>query len=505
MQNDYSLEMLNIDKRFGGIHALKNFTFRCYAGEVHVLMGENGAGKSTLLNILGGIYKADSGEIRIKGRKVEINNPIDARNEGISIIHQELSMCRNMTVAENIYRGVEPTKKMFYFVDYDKMYRDAQELLDRIGLNIDPYAVVGTLSIAQQQMVEIASAVSKNSDIVIMDEPTASLTDKEVSALFRVIRDLKKQNKTIIYVSHRMNETFAIGDRVTIMRDGTYIGTKLVGETTADELISMMVGRKIADAYGVRKITGSDEIVMQVKGFTNKKLKNVSFDLSRGEILGFSGLVGAGRTELARAIFGLDKISSGELYLDGKKVEIKSPSDAIGNKIGLIPEDRRGAGLVLSNTIAFNLTLTVLDQFIRGIRVDGKKEEGIVNRFKDILSIKTTGPSQICRELSGGNQQKVVISKWMATEPKYLIMDEPTRGIDVGAKKEIYDLMNELASRGISIIFISSDLPEIINLSHRVVVMCDGEVTKIFDVREEELTQEKIMRYAIGGMKSAVK
>jgi len=409
-----------------------------------------------------------------------------------------------MTVAENIYRGVEPTKGIFHFVDYKKMYQDAEQLLEEMGLNINPYALVGKLSIAQQQMVEIASAVSKDSQIVIMDEPTASLTDKEVKSLFNVIRELKKKNKTIIYVSHRMDETFTIGDRVTVMRDGTYIDTKNICETTADELVSLMVGRQISSAYGERHITGSDEVVLQVKGYTNKKLKNVSFELRRGEILGISGLVGSGRTELARAIFGLDKISSGEIYIENKKVEIKSPQDAIKNRMGFIPEDRRGAGLILSDSIAFNLTLTVLEKFIRGIHVDRKKELSIVDKYINTLDIKTTGPSQLCRELSGGNQQKVVISKWMATEPKYLIMDEPTRGIDVGAKKEIYDLMNRLAAEGISIIFISSDLPEIINLSHRVIVMNNGEITKVIDARETELTQEEIMKYSIGGMKSAV-
>lgn len=492
------LEMINIDKRFGGIHALRGFNFSCAAGEVHVLMGENGAGKSTLLNILGGIYQSDGGEIRINGKAVQITNPIVARDNGIAIIHQELSVCKNMTVAENVFRGAFPVKPPFSFVDYPRMIQDTQDLIDAARLNLDPEAKVGRLSIAQQQMVEIASAISKNANIVVMDEPTASLTRHEVESLFEIIENLIQENRTVIYVSHRMEETFRIGDRVTVMRDGTYVGTKRTDETTTDELVAMMVGRDIRDAYGTRTFTGTKEKALEVRNFSNAKLKNVSFDLYKGEILGFSGLVGAGRTELARAIFGLDPRTEGTIKVDGKRAVINTPSDAIRYRIGLVPEDRKGAGLVLNQSISFNLTIGVLKSFIHGIRVDSNQENAIVDRYRNILSIKSSGPDQKCKELSGGNQQKVVLSKWMATDPEILILDEPTRGIDVGAKKEIYDLINRLSAQGLAILFISSDLPEIIHLSHRVMIMCDGEIVKEIDAEQEELTQIKIMNYAIG-------
>jgi len=403
-----------------------------------------------------------------------------------------------MTIAENIYRGQEFTKKPFGFVDFDRMNRQAQELLDRLNMDLSAVAYVSELSIAQQQMVEIAGALSKNAKIVVMDEPTASLTEREIKALFETIANLKADGVTIVYVSHRMNETFEIGDRVTVMRDGQFIGTRNVSETNANELVEMMVGRSVDMIFGKeRPIPG--EVVMEVRNFNNSKLKDVSFELRKGEVLGFSGLVGAGRTELAHAIFGLDPLDSGELLIEGEPVTIKRPKDAIEKGIGLVPEDRKGAGLVLMNTFAFNLTLTVLSKFIKGINVDHKKEWEIIDNYKDRLSIRASGPEQVCANLSGGNQQKVVISKWLATESKYLILDEPTRGVDVGAKSEIYDLINALANEGISIIFISSDLPEIVNLSSRVVVMREGRITGVLDARTDEITQVSIMRYATGG------
>ena len=500
-ENDLVLQMINIDKRFYGVHALRNFSLDCVRGEVHVLMGENGAGKSTLLNILGGIYQADSGEILLKGNPVTISNPLVAASLGVTVIHQELNLCKNMTIAENIYRGQEPLKPPFRFVDFDRMNRQSQEILDRMNMDLNATTYVGELSIAQQQMVEVACALSKEASIVVMDEPTASLTEREIVALFRTIATLKERGVTIIYVSHRMNETFEIGDRVTVIRDGQYIATKDVKDTNPNELVEMMVGRPIDMTFThERPIPG--DVVMEVKNYSNKKLKNVSFDLRRGEILGFSGLVGAGRTELARAIFGLDPIDSGELIIEGNEVQIKHPIDAISNRIGLVPEDRKGAGLVLLNTVAFNLTLTVLDRFIRGISVDRDKEQEIINNYKDRLSIRMSGPDQVCANLSGGNQQKVVISKWLATESKYLILDEPTRGVDVGAKTEIYELMNTLTKEGISIIFISSDLPEIVNLSSRVVVMREGQIAGVLDARTDEISQVNIMRYATGGIVS---
>ncbi|MCI8550978.1 MAG: sugar ABC transporter ATP-binding protein [Lachnospiraceae bacterium] len=488
--------MSNIDKRFGGVHALKNVSFNLRKGEVHILMGENGAGKSTLMKILDGLYKADEGTVEIDGQQVVVDSPLHARELGVSMIHQELSMCENMTIAENIFRGEE--MGTYGFVNFKQMYQQAQQILDDMNLNLNAHTKVGDLSIAQQQMVEIAGAVSHNAKIVIMDEPTSSLTEVEIVELFKIVANLKAAGTGIIYISHRMNETFEIGDRITIMRDGTYIDTLNVAETTEDEIIEMMVGRAIAEVYEGERAEGG-EVVLDVQNFTNEKLKNCSFQLRRGEILGFSGLVGAGRTELMRAIFALDKLESGTMTLFGKQVSFKTVQDAIDAGIGMVPEDRRGCGLVLGHSVGTNLTITVLKKFIKGIRVNKKKENEIIEEYRKKLSIKTSGPEQACGNLSGGNQQKVVISKWLASEPKILILDEPTRGIDVGAKHEIYQLMRKLASEGVSIMFISSDLPEIINMSSRVVVMHEGEIATVLDGAEEEFTQVKIMRYATGG------
>lgn len=492
------LKMNNISKSFSGVPALQNFSIECYSGEVHVLMGENGAGKSTLLKILTGNYLADSGEIIIDGKPINIRNTADAIQHGIAMIYQEIHLCQGMSIAENIFRGRELKKGLF--VDFAEMERQAQVLLDSLDMDIQSSAMVSELTIAQQQMVEIAGALSQNARILILDEATASLTDKEVQALFRTIRELTAKGVAIIYVSHRMNETFEIGNRVTILRDGQYIATRMVKDTTEDELIELMVGRPLEKLFDHNKPVGG-ETVLEVKHFCNKKLQDVSISLRKGEILGFSGLVGAGRTELARAIFGLDPIDSGELVLEGQPVHIKNPQDAIDHHIALVPEDRKNAGLVLMNSVGFNLTLTVLKEFIRGPFVNEKKENEIIEQYRNSLSIKMASVEQEAGSLSGGNQQKIVISKWLATKPKYLIMDEPTRGIDVGAKAEIYDLMFRLAREGMSILLISSDLPEIINLSSRVVVMHEGSVAAVLDPHEEELTQVKIMNYATGRVK----
>ena len=492
------LKMSNISKSFSGVPALQNFSIECYSGEVHVLMGENGAGKSTLLKILTGNYLADSGEIIIDGKPINIRNTANAIQHGIAMIYQEIHLCQGMSIAENIFRGRELKKGLF--VDFAEMERQAQVLLDSLDMDIQSSAMVSELTIAQQQMVEIAGALSQNARILILDEATASLTDKEVQALFRTIRELTAKGVAIIYVSHRMNETFEIGNRVTILRDGQYIATRMVKDTTEDELIELMVGRPLEKLFDHNKPVGG-ETVLEVKHFCNKKLQDVSISLRKGEILGFSGLVGAGRTELARAIFGLDPIDSGELVLEGQPVHIKNPQDAIDHHIALVPEDRKNAGLVLINSVGFNLTLTVLKEFIRGPFVNEKKENQIIEQYRNSLSIKMASVEQEAGSLSGGNQQKIVISKWLATKPKYLIMDEPTRGFDVGAKAEIYDLMFRLAREGMSILLISSDLPEIINLSSRVVVMHEGSVAAVLDPHEEELTQVKIMNYATGRVK----
>ncbi|MCI8649633.1 MAG: sugar ABC transporter ATP-binding protein [Anaerotruncus sp.] len=495
MSEKPTLSMTGISKAFSGVQALQNFNIDCYAGEVHILMGENGAGKSTLLKILTGNYQADSGQIIIDEKPVAIRNPADAIQHGIAMIYQEIHLCQGMTIAENIFRGRELKKG--FFVDFQEMERQSQLLLDRLEMHIQSSTMVSELTIAQQQMVEIAGALSQNARILILDEATASLTEREIQALFRTIRELTANGVAIIYVSHRMNETFEIGNRVTVLRDGQYVGTRLIEETNEDELIELMVGRPLEKLYDQHRPIGT-EPVLEVQNFCNKKLQNVSITLRKGEILGFSGLVGAGRTELARAIFGLDHLDSGELLIEGEPVKIKTPRDAIDAHIALVPEDRKNAGLILMNTVGFNLTLTVLKRFIHGPFVNKSLENAIIEQYKNSLSIKMASTEQEAGSLSGGNQQKIVISKWLATEPRYLILDEPTRGIDVGAKAEIYELMFQLAREGMSIILISSDLPEIINLSSRVVVMHEGRITAVLDSQEEALTQVKIMNYATG-------
>lgn len=458
------------------------------------LWGENGAGKSTLMKILAGIYACDEGEIRINGETVVIHDTIAARNQGINFIHQEICLAENMSIAENLYIGMEIKKGLF--LDKKKMVEITQEHLNALGLDLDANTQVSTLSIAQKQMVEIARALFFDAKLVVMDEPTSSLTNKEVDSLFEQVELLKQKQVAIVYISHRMEEIFKIADRVTVLRDGQYIGTKNICDIDMQKLISMMVGRGISQER-MDVPNGSDSI-LQVRNFCNRYLKDVSFDLKRGEVLGFAGLVGAGRTELAYAIFGIDPLDSGELILDGKKVVHKSPQDSIRNGVVLVPEDRKQYGLVTSLSVKFNLTLPILYKFIKGIRVDTEKERKIIDNYANKLAIKMSGVDQICAGLSGGNQQKVVISKWLASEPSVIILDEPTRGIDIGAKQDIYNLIKELAEQGLSIILISSELPEILKMSSRVAVMHEGELEHIFE-SVEGVTQEQIMYYAVGG------
>jgi ABC-type sugar transport system ATPase subunit len=491
------LEMRNIHKRFPGVYALKNVNFELKAGEVHGLLGENGAGKSTLMKVLGGIYDIDEGEIYIDGQKVLIKNVKDSQNAGVSIIHQELVLVPYMSVAENIFSGREPVGKMG-FIKKDVMLKEAQKLLDSFELGIDASELVVNLNIAQQQMVEIARAISFNSKILVMDEPTSSLTEKEVEFLFKTIENLKSQGVGVVYISHRMSELFRITDRITVMRDGQYIGTKVTKETNVDELISMMVGRELTDYYH-RTFHELGENALEVKNLTKAGIfKDISFNLRKGEILGFSGLVGAGRSEIMKAIFGLDPIDYGEIYIDGKKVEIRSPNDAMDLGIALVPENRKDEGLILKGNVGYNMTLRVLDKFIKFAKVNKTKEDEIINTYIENLAIKTPSKSQLVSNLSGGNQQKVVIAKWLAAKPKILILDEPTRGVDVGAKAEIYAIMNRLVEEGVSIIMISSELPEIINMSDRVVVVHNGSIAGILN--RDEFSQEKIMHLATGGV-----
>lgn len=489
--------MKNINKQFPGVYALKDVHFELQEGEVHAILGENGAGKSTLIKILGGIYSIDKGEIYIRGKKVDIKSVQDAQTYGISIIHQELVLVPYMTVAENIYLGRELTG-VTRMIDKIAMIEEAQKLLDSFEVNINASALVAKLTVAQQQMVEIIKAVSFNAKILVMDEPTSSLTEKEVAFLFNIIKNLKKQGVGVIYISHRMSELFQISDRVTVLRDGQYIGTKITAATTNDELISMMVGRKLTNYY-TRTYNEPGDTILEVRHINRKgTLNDISFSVKKSEIVGFAGLVGAGRSEVMQAIFGINPIDSGEILIDDQKVNIKEPNDAMRYGIALVPENRKEEGLFIVQSVKFNTTLKVLDKFINFIRVNKKIEDEITDEYVSELSIKTPTTAQLVGNLSGGNQQKVVIARWLATKPKILILDEPTRGVDVGAKAEIYSIMNKLIAEGVSIIMISSELPEIINMSDRVIVMCKGAVTGTLN--RGEFTQEKIMYYATGGI-----
>lgn len=497
MPGEYVLEMNDIVKSFASNRVLDGVTIQLAPGEVRALMGENGAGKSTLMKILGGIYTADEGSIKIHGEVVQIHRVDDARRLGISYIHQEISNVPSMTVAENFFLGHEP-KNALGMVDIKRMHRDTRAALDALGINMSTRRLIQGLSIAQQQMLEIARAINENARILIMDEPTASLANNEVDDLFNQIRMLKEKKVAIIYISHRMEETFRVCDTVTVLRDGQFIGTVDTAGTNEKELISMMVGREFENMYGHERSVGG-ETIMRVEKLSSAVVKEVSFDLKKGEILGFAGLVGAGRTETALALFGIDKMLTGTVTVDGKQVSIHAPSDAIRAGIALVPEDRKGQGLFLGHSIARNLTFQVLPYFIHNLRISRKKERGIIEEYKSKLSIKMASVEQLAGELSGGNQQKIVISKWLAAQPKVLILDEPTRGIDVGAKAEIYKLMRDLTSEGVSIIMISSELPEIINNSSRIAVMSEGRLVKILDPDKDEISQEIIMSYAVDG------
>jgi inositol transport system ATP-binding protein len=486
------LEMRHITKTFPGVLALKDVSIDLRPGEVHALLGENGAGKSTLIKILGGIYSPDGGEIVIEGKKVSIKSVLDARTQGVSVIHQELVLVPEMTVAENIFLGREIMKGRF--VSGKSMISKTENFLKFFDLDIDPAVTISSLTIAQQQMVEITKAMSFNSRILVMDEPTSSLSEKEVDSLFLNIKKLKERGVGIIYISHRMAELDRISDRVTVLRDGEYIGTMETKKTDNDSLIAMMVGRKLTNYY-TRTYHAQPEKVLEVKKLGNGGfLKNVSFDLHKGEILGFAGLVGAGRSEVMKCIFGIDPFTEGEIVIDGVPVRIETSTDAMKHGIGLVPESRKKEALFPQQDVKYNISLKVLGEFIRGVFVDKKRENEIADRYINEMAIKTPSSAQIMDNLSGGNQQKVVIGRWLATKPKILILDEPTRGVDVGAKAEIYAIMNQLTESGVAIIMISSELPEVVNMSDRVAVMCNGTITGTLD--RTEMTQERIMQLA---------
>ena len=490
------LKMSGIDKRFSGVHALKSVRFDLRAGEVHALMGENGAGKSTLMKVLCGIHQMDAGEIILLGKKVSFSDIRESQKAGIIIIHQELNMMNHLTVAQNIFIGREPMKYGGLYIDDAKMEEDSRDLFSRIGIDISPSAKLGSLTVGKQQMVEIAKAISHDSNILILDEPTAALTQKEVEELFRIMNDLRNSGMGMIYISHRMDEIKTISDRVTVMRDGEYVGTLSTAQTDKDEIIRMMVGRVI---YGNKKkksnVRKDAPTVLQVKNLNcGNYVKNVSFSLRKGEILGFSGLMGAGRTETARAIYGADVIDSGEIYINGKKVIIKAPKDAVKNGICYLSEDRKQFGLMMIKSVTDNTVISSLDKFTKnGIISDARAREE-ARRINDRLATKTPSMEQQLKNLSGGNQQKVIVARWLLKDSDIFIFDEPTRGIDIGAKSEMYTLMENLASEGKSIIMISSELSEIQRLSDRVIVMCEGKITGELDI--SEATQERIMSLA---------
>ena len=494
MRDELVLEMREIDKIFPGVHALKKVNFELRKGEVHALLGENGAGKSTLINVLGGVYPIDDGQILIDGQPVVIRQIKDAQQLGIAIIHQELVLVPHMTVAENIFMGREPRTKLGT-VDKKKMFRDAQEAIDAVGLCCSATDLVCKLSVAQQQLVEIAKALSYNAKIVVMDEPTSSLMTREVDILFDTIRKLRAKGVSIIYISHRMSEFFEIADRITVMRDGEYVTTRDVEQTNTDELVFLMVGRKLENYY-TRTYNKPGETVLEVSGLSQKStgLEDINFSLRKGEILGFSGLVGAGRSELMRCIVGIEKYDSGEIRLFGEPAGPMNTAQAQKKGLVMVPEDRKQQGLILLNSVGFNLTINVLESFI-GLGVVNKcAENEIIERHIRALNIKTPSARQKVGNLSGGNQQKVLMGKWLATNPKILILDEPTRGVDVGAKAEIYMIIDRLAKEGISVIMVSSELNEIINMCDRVLVMSDGRITGELD--RSEFTQELIMSFA---------
>jgi len=488
------LQMKGVSKSFPGVRALDKVDLTVYQGEVLALVGENGAGKSTLMKILSGIHRMDEGEILFEGNPVEIRNPLDSQKTGISIIYQELNLLNNLNIAENIFIGREPCMKNG-LVDKRRAHKDTRALLDEVKLDIDTQTTVEKLSTAQKQMVEVAKALSFNARLIIMDEPTSSLTETETQTLFSIVRKLKARGVAIVFITHRMVEIFQIADRVSVMRDGMMITTLDAKKISESDIISAMVGREIGDLY-VKEEAPVGDVAMEVTNLSTKSfLKDISFYVRSGEILGFAGLVGAGRSEVMRAVFGIDPRQSGSISIKGRKVSIRKTRDALKHGIGFVPEDRKEQALILNMTIKRNMSLAALDRVSRGWFIDKLKESGLVSKFIDLLRIKTPSAEQRVINLSGGNQQKVVIAKWMANEPTILILDEPTRGIDVGAKKEIHKLMSDLARQGVAIILVSSELPEVIGMSDRIMVMHEGRIKG--ELARRNVTQEAIMQMAV--------
>lgn len=488
--------MEGITKSFPGVKALNGCRFELLAGEVHALVGENGAGKSTMMKVLTGVYQKDEGRIAYLGKDIDIPDTRTAQDLGISMIHQELNLAPDLTVAQNIFIGREPRRAFKLFLDEKKLHEQVMELFRRMNLQLDPRKLVSELTVAKQQMVEIAKALSFNARVLIMDEPTAALSDSEIEDLFVIIEELKRNGVGIVYISHRMDELRRITDRITVMRDGAYIDTVRTGEVTTDRIISMMVGRAVYHESVPDAKAASEEVVLEVKGVNRgHALKNIGFSLRKGEILGVAGLVGAGRTEMARAVFGADPVDSGEIAVHGRKASIRSPYDAVKHGIGYLSEDRKQFGCMVDMDVKTNVAVASYGAFSGPL---GFMKDGAIQvaseKIVETLRVKTPGVDQTVKFLSGGNQQKVVIGKWLTRDCDILIFDEPTRGIDVGAKSEIYKLLDELAEQGKSIIMISSELPEILRMSHRILVMCEGRITG--ELSRSEATQERIMELA---------
>ena len=488
------LELSNIHKSFGGVKALQGVNFELLPGEIHALVGENGAGKSTLVKIIMGVHQPDEGEICLKGSPLHISSPLSAQNYGISAIYQEPTLYMDLDIAENVFMGHHLLFPNSPFINWKKIHEEAEKPLVKLGKKLDTYAKVRNLTIAEMQMVEMAKALSMNSNILIMDEPTSVLSQHEVKDLFDIARQLQKQGASIIFITHRLEEIFEIANRVTVFRDGHWIDTKKIVDTSQEEIIHMMVGRNLGDMYPKTKVKIKEE-VLRVKGLSKTGIfKDISFNLHQGEILGMSGLVGARRTDVGKAIFGIEPADGGEIYLRGVQKKIQTPTQAMQLGFAYVPEDRQSFGLVLGMTITDNITLTILEQFVQAGLINSQNEGQRAVELANQLQVKAAGLWQRASELSGGNQQKTVLAKWLGTRPEILILDEPTRGIDVGTKAAVHKLMGELAAQGVAILMISSELPEILGMSDRILVMCEGRMTGEFT--REKATPENIMTAA---------
>lgn len=495
------IEMTGISKAFSGNQVLKDVSFTLEKGEIHALMGENGAGKSTLMKVLTGIYKRDGGMIKVKGEEVNFSSPKEAEKAGIAVIHQELNILPHLSIAENMFLGKEETVGKTSILKTKSMNDKTKKVLFELGLDVNPSSPASELSVGKQQIVEIAKALSAEAEVIVMDEPTAALTDREIETLFKTIRDLQKKGVSFIYISHRMEEIFALCDRITVLRDGEFAGEKIIRDTSFEEIVQMMVGRELGQRFPERHAQIGD-VKLAVRGLTrNGHFENVSFDLHKGEVLSIAGLMGAGRTEVAQTLFGYRKADAGDVELDGKKVKINSPRAAKNLGIGYVTEDRKSEGLLVDFTVEENISLTNFHEISKYGLISKKKESALYQSMKERLGIRTSGPHQTAKSLSGGNQQKVVIAKWIGIEPELLILDEPTRGVDVGAKKEIYSIINQLAERGVAILMISSELPEVLGMADRVLIMHEGKLAG--ELSKEEMTQERIMHYATGGESNA--